>query len=127
MPSRAESSAWQALQEAVDQAEAGEVITLSEEVIALDGEAVITVAPGRRITLDLNGHTLGRNLKERGIKNGGVLYIQEGAILTLRDSGETAGAVTGGYSSNGGGIQNHGTLILESGCVTGNTALDNGG
>ena len=124
---RAETSAWQALQEKIHQAEAGDVITLSEDVIALDGEAMITIAPGKRITLDLNGHTLDRNLTERSSDNGCVLYIQEGAILTLRDSGETAGAVTGGYHTTGGGIQNYGTLIMESGCVTDNTALDSGG
>ena len=42
-----------------------------------------------------------------------VIHIRAGAILTLRDSG--------------GGILNHGTLIMEGGCVTGNTALYSGG
>lgn len=42
-----------------------------------------------------------------------VIRIRAGAILTLRDSG--------------GGILNHGTLIMEGGCVTGNTALHAGG
>ena len=124
---RAETSAWQALQEAIDQAEEGDVITLSEDVTALDGEAMITIAPGKRITLDLNGYTLDRNLKERRKDNGCVLFIQEGAIFTLMDSGEAMGTVTGGYHNNGGGIQNHGTLIMEGGCVTGNTALHSGG
>ena len=127
IPARAETSAWQALQQAIDRAEAGEVITLSEDVAAPEGEPMITIAPGKRITLDLNGHALDRGLKERGEDNGCVLFIREGAVLTLRDSGGAAGKVTGGYHNNGGGIQNHGTLIMESGRVTGNTALHSGG
>ena len=126
-PARVETSAWQALQEAIDQAEAGDMIVLSDDVIALDGDPALILSAGKRVTLDLNGHALDRNLKERSKDNGCVLYIQEGAILTLRDGGEAAGAVTGGYHTTGGGIQNHGTLIMEGGCVTGNTALDAGG
>lgn len=37
-PARAEVSAWQALQEEIDHAEDGDVITLSEDIIALDGD-----------------------------------------------------------------------------------------
>ena len=120
IPARAEVSSWQALQEEIDRAEAGDVITLSEDVTALAGDSAIILAAGKRITLD-------RNLKINGDYNGCVLYIQEGAVLTLRDSGEGTGVMTGGYHDTGGGIQNHGTLIMEGGCVTGNTALDNGG
>ena len=127
IPARAEVSSWQALQEEIDRAEAGDVITLSEDVTALAGDSAIILTAGKRITLDLNGHTLDRNLKINGNYNGCVLYIQEGAVLTLRDSGEETGVMTGGYHDTGGGIQNHGTLIMEGGCVTGNTALDNGG
>ena len=47
-------------------------------------------------------------------------------MLTLRDSGGS-GVLTGGFHDNGGGVWNLGTLIMEGGCVTGNTALDLGG
>lgn len=47
-------------------------------------------------------------------------------MLTLRDSGGS-GVLTGGFHDNGGGVWNLGTLIMEGGCVTGNTALDSGG
>ena len=126
-PESSGTDTWSALQEAVRQAEDGDVLILSCDLTALPSDSMLVIEKGRRITLDLNGHTLDRNLKERGKENGCVLYIREGAILTLRDSGEAAGAITGGYHDDGGGIQNHGTLIMEGGCVTGNTALHSGG
>ena len=126
---RAEDSAWQALQAAIDEAEDGDTIYLSEDTIAPKGAAMLTIVTGRRITLDLNGYRLDRNLKEPNADSniGCVLYIQEGGFLTLRDSSEKAGIVTGGCHANGGGIQNRGTLIMESGCVTGNRAINSGG
>ena len=54
--------------------------------------------------------------------------MQSGAVLTIKDSSEgAAGKITGGYASHGGGIRNNGTLIVEGGCITGNTATDAGG
>ena len=55
-----------------------------------------------------------------------VINIRAGAILNLKDSGGS-GVLTGGFHDNGGGIRNRGTLIMEGGCVTGNTALKSGG
>ena len=124
---RAEISAWQRLQAAMNQAENNAVVILSEDVKALEGDSVLSVASGQNITLDLNGHTLDRNLKEYRQQDGAVLIIQEGAILSIRDSGEPGGVITGGYHDNGGGIVNHGSLIMDSGCVTGNTAVKSGG
>ncbi len=95
-PALAQTSAWHALQEALDRAKTGEVITLTEDVTAPEGEPMLTVDPGRHITLDLNGHTLSRDMQVFKNVNGCVLFIEEGAVLTLRDSGETPGMLTGG-------------------------------
>ena len=126
LSARAESSAWQSLQEALQQAEDGSVITLAEDVTASADDSAISIEAGRCVTLDLNGHTLDRGL-EQLTAYGYVLKVQEGAILTIRDSGEGEGIITGGYHGTGGGIVNRGTLIMEGGCVTGNTAQDAGG
>ena len=126
---RAESGvdSWSALQDSIDRAEDGEIITLSEDLKALDTDAEITIPAGKRLTLDLNGHVLDSAMNPRQTERKRcVIKIQEGAMLTLRDSGGS-GVLTGGFHDNGGGVWNLGTLIMEGGCVTGNTALDSGG
>ena len=126
---RAESgvNSWSALQDSIDRAEDGEIITLSEDLKALDADAQITIPAGKRLTLDLNGHVLDSAMNPRQTERKRcVIKIQEGAMLTLRDSGGS-GVLTGGFHDNGGGVWNLGTLIMEGGCVTGNTALDSGG
>lgn len=126
---------WSALQDAIDRAGDGETITLSEDLTALETDTEIIVWEGKRITLDLNGHLLDSSMKpgqDEQMKSGQdghrrcVINIRAGAILTLLDSGGT-GVLTGGFHDNGAGIQNNGTLIMEGGCVTGNTALHYGG
>ena len=126
---RAESgvNSWSALQDSIDRAEDGEIITLSEDLKALDTDAQITIPAGKRLTLDLNGHVLDSAMNPRQTERKRcVIKIREGAMLTLRDSGGS-GVLTGGFHDNGGGVWNLGTLIMEGGCVTGNTALDSGG
>ena len=119
-------SAWQALQTAINQAENGSVISLNEDVTALPEDSRLKIASGKCVTLDLNGHTLNRNLPEYRANNGSVLYVQKDAILTIRNSGDQEGVITGGYHDNGGGILNDGTLILKGGSVTDNTSLGYG-
>lgn len=123
---QAEISAWQALQTAINQAENGSVISLNEDVTALPEDSRLKIASGKCVTLDLNGHTLNRNLPEYRANNGSVLYVQKDAILTIRNSGDQEGVITGGYHDNGGGILNDGTLILKGGSVTDNTSLGYG-
>ncbi len=118
---------WSALQDAIDRAGDGEIITLSEDLKALDSDAQITIPAGKRLTLDLNGHVLDSAMDpSQAERKRCVIKIREGAMLTLRDSGGS-GVLTGGFHDNGGGVWNLGTLIMEGGCVTGNTALDSGG
>ncbi len=126
---RAESGvdSWSALQGSIDRAEDGEIITLSEDLKALDADAEITIPAGKRLMLDLNGHVLDSAMDpSQTERKRCVIKIREGAMLTLRDSGGS-GVLTGGFHDNGGGVWNLGTLIMEGGCVTGNTALDSGG
>ncbi len=126
---RAESGvdSWSALQDSIDRAGAGETIVLSGDLKALDTDAEITIPAGKRLTLDLNGHVLDSAMNPRQTERKRcVIKIREGAMLTLLDSGGS-GVLTGGFHDNGGGVWNLGTLIMEGGCVTGNTALDSGG
>ena len=124
---QADASTWAALQEAIDQAENNAVLTLTNDVTALPEDSRLTIATDKCVTLDLNGHALNRNLPEYRAINGSALYVQKDAILTIRNSGGEGGVITDGYHDTGGGILNNGTLILEGGSVTGNTALDAGG
>lgn len=126
--SQAETSAWQALQEAIDQAEAGDVVILTEDVKADESDSALVIPDGTVLTLDLNGFTINRNQKTHAGRSGAVIQVPSGAVLTVTDSEEiSTGVITGGNSSDGGGIRNSGTLILEGGCVTGNVAATAGG
>ena len=121
---------WAALQESIDQAENGDVILLTEDLTAEEGDNQIIIPTGKSLTIDLNGHTLDRNMAEAGDESesrSSVIHVQRGAVLTLKDSKGGEGRITGGYQNHGGGIQNFGTLIMESGTVTGNTAAASGG
>ena len=96
----------------------------------------------RSFILDLNGKTINRELRTP-TTDGSVIRIK-GGTLTIKDSSATksdgtggTGKITGGNSSNtGGGIHItsdpmgpvFGSLILESGSISGNTAdSSNGG
>ena len=67
-------------------------------------------------TLDLNGHTLSRNLSSID-SNGHVIEVYTDGTLTVKDSGE-GGKIKGGRANNGGGICNYGTLYFQSGTIT---------
>ena len=58
---------WAALKEAL---QAGGEITLQNDVAAPDGADALSVPKSSSVTLDLNGHALDRNLKERSKDNG---------------------------------------------------------
>ena len=119
---------WSALQDAIDSAASGDTIVLTGDVTAGEADTALVIPDGMKITLDLNGFTLDRNLKAHDGKSGAAIRVPSGAVLTITDSGEAStGVITGGNSSDGGGIRNRGTLILEGGRVTGNTAATAGG
>ena len=83
----------------------------------------------RDVTIDLNGFTIDRALAiTDAVSNGYVIKVEDGAVLTLKSSGEHIGTITGGHNTgNGGGILNEGTLNLEGVTVTGNFANQGAG
>ena len=92
--------------------------------IRLSSRLVIT--NGKSVTLDLNGHKLSRSLISAA-GDGNVISVETGGQLTVKDSGNDYGQISGGKAINGGGICNHGTLTLEGGTVTDCYASSNGG
>ncbi len=83
------------------------------------------------ITIDLNGYKIDRGLRESRSyldTDGEVLYIEEDAILTVRDtSPEQKGAITGGSADSGGGVHiDDGSFYFEGGNITNNAAYYGG-
>ena len=85
----------------------------------------------KNITIDLNGFSIDRNLKET-VEDGNVIYMDTYGSLTIIDSSEgKTGKITGGnvgtseidtYGKGGGIFVDYGTLYLKGGAVTGNFA-----
>jgi uncharacterized repeat protein (TIGR02543 family) len=108
-----------ALQERINQANAGATITLNSNT-----EIAATLQITKNLTLDLNGHVL----KMTG--DGSVLKVSGRATLTIQDSSaEGTGTITGGNAVDGGGvyIDNNATLKMTGGCITGCHASYGGG
>lgn len=98
----AEVDTAEALQTAIKNAELNPTkLTLTADIIA---DASIVIDTAQDITIDLDGHTLGRSLS--GSETNGSVITVEGGTLTLNDSSlEQTGCITGGAASNfGGGI-----------------------
>ncbi len=78
------------------------------------------------VTLDLNGYKLYREL-ESAKGDGSVIEVSKDGSLTIKDSSNDTGTITGGFAANGGGILNYGTLDVQGGKIVGNQASNNGG
>ena len=116
---------WNHLRNQIDNARDGDTITLTEDAIAPAGEGYLGISY-KSITVDLNGHTIDRNLTQP-TDYGCVISVDSSAALTLVDSAG-GGKITGGNNNyNGGGIAVAGTLNLQGGKITGNSASDGGG
>lgn len=125
-------SSWEVLQEKLTNS--GN-ITLDNDIIApTENHTALAVPYGTEVVLDLNGHTLNRNLTE-GTYQGYVIRVY--GTLTVQDSSEAkTGMITGGYNgkdnkgdSAGGGIyvDLNGTLNFNGGTISGNKAYSGGG
>ena len=96
----------------------------------------LVVPAGVSVTLDLNGHTIDRNMTEA--QQGGYVILLNGqsnnhASLTIRDS-QGGGQITGGFDGTGGGQSaagginvQYGDLTLEGGSICGNKCTFGGG
>ena len=123
-----EISTWSALQEAINGSAPGDTIILNADLTAGENDTAFSISKGINVVIDLNGHTIDRNMKALDGNAGTVFSVEPGAVLTIKDSSKTGrGIVTGGYAVDGGGILNIGTLILEGGCITGNRSAEKGG
>ena len=131
---------WTGLQDALNNsstdADNPTVITLDNDIVAESTDKYLEIPAGHHVIIDLNGHTIDRNLTEPD-NNGQVFYVKGGyptknpASLTIRDS-QGSGTITGGYptSWNGGGaffVTYSSTLTIEGGTITGNKSAQYGG
>ena len=81
-------STWTLLQAQINSAEDGQTVVLTADLTASASDATLAVPEGKRITLDLNGHTL-----SGAGELGTVLSVEGGAELTITDTVGT-GAIT---------------------------------
>ena len=124
---------WKALQSRINHAKPDQVITLKYETVADSDDTALVVPEDKTITIDLNGHTIDRNLKSP-IQNG-YTFLIEGS-LTIEDN-KGGGRITGGNNTGdiregkgtGGGFEvaATGSLLLKSGEISGNRATAGAG
>ncbi len=118
---------WSDLQSKFNSASENETIKLLQDYTAGEGDNALVIPAGKKIVIDLNGHTINRELSS-GTFNGHVIIVN--GELTLEDSSESkAGKITGGYTnSSGGGVGiSGGTFTMNGGAISGNHATNNGG
>ena len=121
----AKDSTWLTFQQAV---QSSGTVTLTNDVICDNQEyGPITIPEGVNVTIDLNGYKIDRNLTE-AVDKGAVIDVY-GSLTVKDDSCAKTGTITGGKTQNNspemvaGGIQvNGGSLVLESGSITGCSA-----
>lgn len=99
-----------------DAISSGNTIVLDND-IQLESRVSVNV---ETLTLDLNGHTLSRNLSGSS-STGQVISVSEGCNFTLMN-----GTVTGGKGYEGGGVYNEGTTTVKN-CVIKDNYTDGGG
>ena len=80
---------------------------------------------GVKMTVNLNGHTIDRNIRDDYQYNGEVMYIDKKADIIIND-----GTITGGWSCNGAGgihINDKAYVTLNNVNVVGNRVEDDNG
>ena len=117
---------WADLQSVIKSARNGSTIKLTQSYTALSTDSALSIPNSRALTIDLNGFTLDRGLRDGAKENGYVIAVSSTGGLTLRDS-QGGGAITGGYNrGDAGGILNKGALTIENAAITGNKATGSG-
>jgi len=104
--------------------------TLSRSLQAADADGqVIFVANGGKLTItDADGNN-GKITGGWAFQGGGI-YVNEGCELTISGgtiTGNRADQIAEGGYGFGGGIENHGTMTMTGGVISGNTASLYGG
>ncbi len=114
-------SDWQTLQALIDGAQAGDTITLTQDYTGRAGDVSLLVADEKKITIDLNSHTID------GGDSGTRVFTVNGGELTIEGNGSVTGGLT--ESSVGGAffVKSGGSLTLNGGSISGNTAYNGGG
>ncbi len=85
--------------------------------------STLSIGSDLTVTIDLSGHTLDRQLTQRGEGGGQVITVRSGATLNLSN-----GTLKGGWGGDGGGLVNEGgTANLTDVTITGCVADDRGG
>lgn len=119
-------SYWKQLQAQInaspDNPSAPTFITVTHDITADTDDVALIIPADKIITIDLNGHTIDRNL-ESAVANGNV--ITNNGTLSLIGAD---GTITGGKNTaNGGAIVNNGTLNITGTTITGNVTYKDGG
>ena len=111
---------WTALQDAINNSSEGDVIVLTADAVCTNNTRLNV--ENKTVTIELNGHTIDRNRKS-GTGNGQVFGVTGTSHLTITDVAGT-GTITGGFSSNGGGIfiDTNATVAINGGSIQGNTS-----
>lgn len=94
--------------------------------IKLTNDIIIdaTLSIDTTVILDLNGCMI----KYESNSDGSVIRINQNGNLTLEDtSNAKTGKITGGHSSEGGGVYNYGTFTMKGGSITNCSASNEGG
>jgi hypothetical protein len=106
--------AFSTLAEAIEVVKAGETIELVRDVTVAEP---ITIPAGKRVVLNLNGHTISQEkactASYEMIANNGELTIMGNGKISFKDTG--AGDPTFGWGSYT--IRNSGTLVVEDGVI----------
>lgn len=123
------SDDWRDLKEQIENARNGSVIKLTRDVIATEGDTGLEIPENKRITLDLNGHVINRNLTAPVIDGYAIKVM---GMLTLKDSSsKQTGTIKNAYNTlSGGGIcvMPDASLTFESGKIVNcKSAMDGGG
>ena len=114
---------WASLRSAMQN---GGTFTLPYDITATETDTYLYVPNDKTVTLDLNGHTINRNLTAAA-NNGHVIRVD--GTLTINDSSDSnTGSITGGNSKNNcGGVYVWGALIMNGGNIISNTTTKPGG
>ena len=136
---------WAGVQAFLKSAEAGnERLVLVDDLVATESDRALTVPAGRSVELDLNGHTINRNLSNptpwgsairvegnlvvsgegvitggynssAGDDGGGGVSVAKGANFTIRDA-----TISGNKAAGGAGVYTQGDVLFESGAISHN-------